>query len=226
MENVQLEELLRSRLGNFVPKGRRHLIPRRWSAKLGNFTLAAMPSCDDAVREEVCKYLRGTFYKEAIVPGALRLWESDEASDAIFKQEMDLYLNSNNSFLLRCNETGRLMGCFLNCYWPRDPGYDIIRGFTMGEWHKAAAKIAMEVCPERPEPIWRDFQYQQIYNACQMAMAERGLTFCVYFGPGYLAPEARGLGIRQKASHHLGTAVSYNIGLAAGMPTYPAMVER
>ena len=226
MENAKLEELLRSRLGNFVPKGRRHLIKRGWSAKSGNFTLAPMPSGDNAVKEEICNYLRGTFYKEAIVPGALRLWERDEASDNIFNQEMDLYLDSGVSFLLRCNETGRLMGCFLSCYWPRDPEYDTIQGFTMGEWHKAAAKIAMEVCPERPEPIWRAFQYQQIYNACQMAMAERGLTFCVYFGLGYLAPEARGLGIRQKYSHHLGTAVSYSTGLSAGLLTYSALVER
>ena len=226
MENTKLEDHLRTRLGNFVPKGRRHLIKRNWSSKVGNFTLAAMPSCDDAVREEVCNYMRVNFYKEAIVPGALHLWEHNVASDAIFNKEMDLYLDSGMSFLLRCNVTGRLMGCFLNCYWPRDPMYDIIRGFNMAEWHKSAAKIAMEVCPKRPQPIWREFQYQHIYNACQMAMADRGLSFCVYFGPGYLDPDARGLGIRQKCSHYLGTAVSYNIGLAAGMPTYPAGVEK
>ena len=226
MENKDLVDILRSRLGNFVPKGRRHLIKQNWNAKIGKYSLAAIPLGNSEVRDEVCNYLRHTFYKEALVPGALRLWQSDEASDAIFNKEMDIYLESGVSVLLRSNETGQIMGCFLNCYWPRDPDYNIIRGFTMGEWHNAAAKIATEICPERPEPIWRDFQYQHIYNACQMAMAESGLRFCVYFGPGYLAPKARGLGIRQKASHYLGTAVSYNIGLAAGMPTYPAGVKR
>ena len=225
-KDVHLEDQLRSRIGNFVPKGRRHLIKHKWSVKLGDFTLVAIPSGNDDVRDEVCEYLRGTFYKEAIVPGALCLWEHGKAADAIFMQEMDLYLNSGVSALLRCNETGQLMGCFLSCYWPRDPNYDIIRGFTMVEWHNAAAKIAMEVCPERPEPIWRDFQYQHIYNACQLVMAERRLSFCVYLGPGYLAPEARGLGFREKYSFHLGLAVGYSNGLAASLPTYPALVER
>ena len=30
----------------------------------------------------------------------------------------------------------------------------------MLEWHNAAAEIAMEVDPERPQIIWRDYQYQ------------------------------------------------------------------
>ena len=51
------------------------------------------------------------------------------------------------------------MACYLGLPWTRDEGYDVV-DCSMLEWHNGAAEIAMELSPERPEIIWRDYQYQ------------------------------------------------------------------
>ena len=47
--------------------------------------------------------------------------------------------------------------------WARDDGYEVVE-CSMLEWHNAAAEIAMELSPERPQVIWRDYQYQASCN--------------------------------------------------------------
>ena len=51
------------------------------------------------------------------------------------------------------------MACYLGLTWTRDKDYDVV-DCSMLEWHNAAAEIAMELDPERPQIIWRDYQYQ------------------------------------------------------------------
>ena len=223
----RLELLLRARLGNFVPSGRRFFLDEKWKRTFGDMTVE-MIQCDNLkVSAEVSQFARHTFYKEAVVPLSLGLWKDDKGADAIFEKEMDIYLNSGNSCVIRSNETGQLMGCFLSCYWPRDYNYDAIHGFTMGDWHKVAAKIAMDVCPERPEPIWRELQYQHIYNECQITLAKTEQDFCVYFGPGYIAPEARGLRIPEKTfGQELGKEIILHSGIWMAMPTLNALRMR
>ena len=223
----RLELLLRARLGNFVPTGRRYLLDKKWKRTMGNLTVEMIQCDNPEVRAEVSQFARGTFYKEAVVPLSLGLWRGDKGADAIFEKEMDIYLNSGMSCIFRSNETGQLMGCFLGCYWPRDNNYDAIHGFTMGDWHKVAAEIAMDVCPERPEPIWRELQYQHIYNECQITLAKTEQDFCVYFGPGYIAPEARGLRIAEKTfGQELGKQIILHSGIWMAMPTLEALRSR
>ena len=52
------------------------------------------------------------------------------------------------------------VACYLGLTWSRDDSYDVVDS-SMLEWHNAAAEIAMELNPERPEVIWRDYQYQE-----------------------------------------------------------------
>ena len=54
---------------------------------------------------------------------------------------------------------GEIGACYLGLPWTRDEGYNVV-DCSMLEWHNAAAEIAMELSPERPEIIWRDYQYQ------------------------------------------------------------------
>merc|ERR1712039_62701 len=60
------------------------------------------------------------------------------------------------------------------------------------EWHNAAAEIAMELSPERPQVIWRDYQYQHLYNATQALLRKRDANCAFYYGLGYVAPQLRG----------------------------------
>ena len=55
------------------------------------------------------------------------------------------------------------MACYMGLTWARDDGYDVV-DCSMLEWHNAAAEIAMELSPERPQVIWRDYQYQASCN--------------------------------------------------------------
>ena len=222
----RLEFMLRANLGNFVPSGRRYLVDRTWSRKFGPFVMKPLFCDNEAVRSEVREYARDTFYKDAVVPSSLGLWKSDKEADSIFEKEMDLYVDSGASFVLCCDQTGELKGFFLNCIWPRDPSYEAIRGFNMSEWHRVSAKIAMHVCPERPEPLWRDLQYQHLYNECQITMAKNEQDFCIYFGPGYMVPEARGLGISKAFFHELGKLTLVNCGICMSVPTVEALRNR
>jgi hypothetical protein len=86
---------------------------------------------------------------------------------AIVSAEMDLYLNSGLSACIRFEKSNELAGCFFSTSWKRDPNYNVIENVSMKEWHNTAAEIAMEVAPERPQAVWRDYQYQHLYNVCQ-----------------------------------------------------------
>ena len=219
----RLEQLLRARLGNFVPAGNRYLLDKGWSRKVGSFIIKPLPCDNQTIRKEVREYVRRTFFKEAVVPSSLELWKSDESADALFEKEMDLYLDSGISYVIRCEKTEKLMGCYLNCYWPRDPNYNVIRGFDMNEWHRVSAKIAMDVCPERPEPLWRDLQYQHLYNECQIILGENKKDFGVYLGPANIEPEARGLHIPEKVVIDLGKLSQLYNGIWMTLPTVEAL---
>ena len=181
---------------------------------------------NEAIKREVRQYARHTFYRDGVVPSSLGLWKSDTEANSIFEKEMDLYLDSGSSFVLCCDQTGELKGFFLNCIWPRDPSYDAIRGFKMSEWHKVSAKIAMDINPKRPEPTWRELQYLHIYNECQITLAKNEQDFCIYFGPGYMVPEARGLGISKTFFHELGKVAILNGGICMSVPTVDALRNR
>ena len=218
-----LESLLRAKLGNFVPHGRRYLIDRAWNRKFGPFVMRPLLCDNEEVKSKVKEYARQTFYKDGVVPSLLGLWKSDEEARSMFEKEMDLYLDSGASCVLCCVETGELKGFFLNCIWPRDPSYDTIQGFTMREWHIVSAKIAMDVNPARPEPTWRELQYLHLYNECQITLAKSEHDFCMYFGPGFMAPEARRLGIFKAYFHELGKLAIINGGICFGVPTVQAI---
>ena len=215
--------MLRANLGNFVPSGRQCLVDRTWQRNFGPFVMIPLRCNNETVRKEISEYTRQTFYKDGVVPLSLGLWKSDKETKSLIDKEMDLYLDSGASFVLYCAQSGELKGFFLNCIWPRDPNYDAIRGFSMRDWHIVSAKIAMDINPERPEPTWRELQYLHIYNECQIILAKNKHDFCMYFGPGYMAPETRRLGIFKTFFHELGKLAIVNKGFCMGVPTIQGM---
>jgi hypothetical protein len=75
-------------------------------------------------------------------------------------REIDVFINSGISFVVRNSISGEICGGAFNCYFARNDNCDVIEGASMGDWYNAAAEIAMEVKPEKPQLIWRDYQYQ------------------------------------------------------------------
>ncbi len=79
-----LKEVLRSRLGHFVPSETRFLVDRNWSLASGGlqFALVQPPNSGDAkaveAAKEVKQFMRETFYPEAVIPKALGLTSQRE----------------------------------------------------------------------------------------------------------------------------------------------------
>ncbi len=136
-------------------------------------------------------------------------------------KELDLYVNSGVSTVFRNAETGAIVGGQLFCSWSKNDDYEVIEDASMASWHNLAAEVAMEISPERPQvrnlpgfltsvcsqetlqAIWRDFQYQHLYNLAQKRIRDTGATFCAYIRLGYLSAEARG-----KAVYEVGWTAS------------------
>jgi hypothetical protein len=167
------------------------------------------------------------FYREAVIPKSLRLTGNDEATRNIVSREMDLYLNSGISGIVhRKDGSGDVVGCLFYACWNRNPDYVPLEGITMAEWYATAARVAMELDPARPEPIWRDLQYQHLYNTAQLKMTETGTDFAAYFGMAHLMPEARASGFAKACSIMMGKAVLVENGLPFAMPTVESLRGR
>ncbi len=187
-----LKEILRSRLGRFVPMERCNLIADR-TAAVENIRYTAVSADDEAQKKVARDFMVSRFYVHAPIPKALQLSSDDDASREIVAKESALALNSGLCSTLHLEDTGELVGCMFNSCWRRDPEYDAVRGHSMLAWHNAAAEIAMEEAPKRPQPVWRDYQYQHLYNAAQLWLEQTDAEFLIYYGMGYLEPKARKL---------------------------------
>jgi len=194
----RLKEVLRARLGNFVPSERRYLMGRDWKKSSDKgFEVAVIdpeaPSAG-AVMEEARKFMIGTFYKEAVVPLALNLTADNDEMRSMLKKETDMYLNSGMSCTIRKSDTKELIGCTFFTTWKRDDDYEVVEDASLASWHNTAAEIAMEESPECPQAIWRHYQYQQLYNLAQKRMRDERKDFCWYVGLAFVKKEYRKLG--------------------------------
>lgn len=191
--------------------------------------MGATPTLGSKLETQILKQRPGSTCcktsTEAVIPLALRLTAQDEATKNIVSREMELYLNSGVSGILRNNQTQEVVGCFFNACWSRNPDYEPVDGVTMAEWYKTAAVVAVEMDAGHPEPIWRDLQYQHIYNIAQAKMTETDTDFAFYYGMGHVMPELRGSGIFNACSNLFFSAIVEK-GLSIGMFTVNSMLER
>ena len=157
-----VKTILQSRLGNFVPKGviapaDEWSLPSSDTSQGNGLEFCKIAPDDSKLRSEAAAFMSKNFYREAVVPAALRLASSEERVRRMVNKEIDLFLDSGTCILTR--KSGEIAACYLGITWTRDSGYDVV-DCSMLEWHNAAAEIAMEVEPERPQVIWRDYHYQ------------------------------------------------------------------
>ena len=98
-----LKAILRSRLGNFVPKD---VIKPAASdlpsvSSLGNGLEYRKIAPDDTrLRNEAAAFMSENFYREAVVPAALRLASSEEQVRRMVQKEVNLFLDSGTCIIL------------------------------------------------------------------------------------------------------------------------------
>ena len=103
-----LKAILRSRLGNFVPKD----VIKTAAASdlqtvkpLGNGLEYRKIAPDDGkLRREAAAFMSENFYREAVVPAALRLASSEEQVRRMVQKEIDLFLDSGTCIILTRKE--------------------------------------------------------------------------------------------------------------------------
>ena len=103
-----LKAILRSRLGNFVPKD--VIKPAATSdlpsvTSIGNGLEYRKIAPDDTrLRNEAAAFMSDNFYREAVVPAALRLASSEEQVRRMVQKEVDLFLDSGTCIILTRKE--------------------------------------------------------------------------------------------------------------------------
>ena len=64
-------------------------------------------------------------------------------------------------------------------------------------WHTLAAEIAEEECPEEPQVIWRELQFQHFYNVSQKTMRRHGKALTFYMACFMVDEDVRGTGFTE-----------------------------
>ena len=111
---------------------------------------------------------------------------------------MNLFLTSGCSIQLRSTEDNSLVGVGFTSVWPRDEKYETIKGYNLCDWHNAGAEIAHEhTDPFTRHLVWRNYQFQHIYNLaqCLMKKTDGNKNLSMYIGGLYVAPSVRELGL-------------------------------
>jgi len=198
MQVRSLVKLLSSRQGQFVPTDCvSALSPKGWTRRMDDVTCT--PVLDSMLASNVKDFWlhTGNFFGEAPIPKALGLAKPQcEHTSEFLNKELDLYLQSNSS--IACSVDGKIVGAILNAVWKRNDDYEVINA-DIKTWHNAAAEIVYKnTIPGIGHLIWRDYQYQHIYNSIQMALRNSNKTLGFYAGMGTVLPAYRGGGYSQK----------------------------
>ncbi len=222
MLDSELERILRSRAGKFIPSHTRYLLGEDWTWTVGDIVLSTIRHDDEETRSVAREYMLENFFKEAVVPKALML----SGADDVVRKEFDMYLGSGSSIVARAEGSDEILGCYLTVCWPVDKDYDVVKGVSVDQWLRAAARVAMAQSSRRPEPVWRDLQYQCIYNVGQERAATHDCGFVMYYGMGHVQPEIRATGVVESYSIMLGKAAIEEYGMPLSCPTVNALRQR
>jgi hypothetical protein len=140
--------------------------------------------------------MRSTFYREAPVPLALKLADTNcTRTHNFLNKEISTSLNSGTSlFYTKLNGTD-VISIALNLIWQRNKEYEVV-GANVKEWHNAAAEI-IATTPELRDNhlVWRNYQFQHIYDVGQKLLEEAPeKKYALYLSTGYIHPEYRSSG--------------------------------
>ena len=108
------------------------------------------------------------------------------------------FLNSVNfSMNLIDFKTNEIKGIAFSVPWKKEDDYDIVNAKAK-EWHDCAADIANEFSEDKRHLIWRDLQFQHIYDLGQQVLSNSKKPFVVYLAMLYFDKEVRSSQISYK----------------------------
>ena len=195
-----LRRILHKRVGAHVP-----IEPQKLPIAKNDFLLKSdckkitvsivRPTIDEI--QGVKDFMFKTFYKEAPIPIVLKLGRNCQETRTFIDKELELFMNSGVSIKF-CDDSGSIKGIGFSCVWNQNPKYEII-GAPVKNWHNAAADIAKTVNEEYRHIIWRDLQWQHIYDLGQKFLLQSRKKKIFYLAMLYLNPEIRASKIAEKA---------------------------
>ena len=179
-----LRKLLSQRIGAFVPaENHRHLLPADIKFTHDPYEVSVI---DQVSTSDIKAYMARTFYREAPIPVALKLARDCEKTRQFLDKELNLLLNSGVSFQFVDKRSQSVVGIGLSCAWNRCQKYDVV-GASLKEWHNTAARIAREEFKEDERHlVWRDLQWQHIYDLGQRLLSHSKRPHVFYFAMLYL----------------------------------------
>ena len=186
-----LHKILRSRIGYYCPfETHTHLFPKNNQILKDNPVVNAKVIDPQEDNKNVQDYMLRTFYSEAPIPIALRLSRNCKETRNFLKKEVNLFTNGGISMKLIDSKTNKTKGIAFSVPWKKHEDYEIINAKAK-EFHNCAADIAHEFSEEKRHLIWRDLQFQHIYDLGQQILSESRKPFVVYLAMLYFDKEVR-----------------------------------
>jgi hypothetical protein len=192
-----LRNVLLKRLGTFLPvENHRELLPKDFRVRNENDTEVTFIEKQDS--EQVKEFMLRTFYEEAPIPKVLNLSRNcSKTRQFLDKNELNLFINSGVSLKVK-DKSQNLLGIGFSAAWRQNPRYEII-GADVKNWHNTAAKIAQNYPENERHLIWRELQYQHIYDLAQRVLIKSKKSLVFYLAMLYLSPEIRSSKIGENA---------------------------
>ena len=193
MSKQSLVSLLASRNFFQIPLDS-HLVlhDKNWSFKTDQYFIRNTKNHPE-LHERLTQIMTSTFYREANVPMALKLADTQSATTRDFlNKEISTALNSGTSLFCTKPNGIDVISINLNRIWGRDNEYQVV-GANVKEWHNAAAEI-IATSPELRDKnfAWRNYQFQHIYDVGQKLLKEAPeKKYAIYISAGYIHPEFR-----------------------------------
>lgn len=153
------------------------------------------PGKDD---QAVKAYMYRTFYTQAPIPTVLKLSRNCDETKHFLEKELNLFINSGVSIKFCDSINHEILGIGLSVIWKRNPNYEII-GAPVKEWHNTAASIARTFPEDERHIIWRDLQWQHIYDVGQTLLCQTKKPKVLYKAMLILNPDLRSSSIANQA---------------------------
>ena len=187
-----LVSLLASKQNNVIPNEKHVLHDANWSFKSDKYCILNIQNHPE-FHVEIKDTMISTFYREAPVPTALNLGTKCCRKTYEFVQnEIGSALKSGSSIVYTKPKDNKIIGIFLNLIWQRNDEYEVI-GASAKSWHNAAAEvIARDPKNNDNHLIWRNYQFQHIYDMGQNLLRQvPEKKYALYLSTGYINPEFR-----------------------------------
>lgn len=162
----------------------------------GNVNVSVIDPRKDA--QAVKAYMYKTFYTQAPIPTVLKLSRNCDKTKHFLEKELNLFINSGVSMKFCDSINNDILGIGLSVIWKRNPNYEII-GAPVKEWHNTAASIARTFPEEERHIIWRDLQWQHIYDIGQRLLCQTKKPQVLYKAMLILNPDLRSSSIANQA---------------------------